>query len=595
MLRVCHLSIQSLYHTDKPPLLHDLSLSLAQGQTLALVGESGSSKSLSSLALLGLLPSSLAATGSASLGDRPLPLRHQGAYADRTHEHLWRDLRGTHIGMVFQEPMTALNPLHTIGRQLGESLRMVGAPKSHQDECLHSLLTQVSLTKALLSRYPHELSGGQRQRVLIAMALAQSPKVLIADEPTTALDVNLRHDILSLLNRLKDTHGMALLLISHDLNLVRQYADDVIVLRQGQVVETASADALFANPTADYTRTLIHQDFGTPLPVKSTTPLLHVDALTVAYPAQRNWLGQIKSYQNALCDIGFDLPAGTALGIIGESGSGKTTLALALTQLITHRAKSTGQALLHLDAAHSAPHIALADSPKGDLSSQAQQASQTCLSSSHSGQHHSSQAYPEPVCPKLNLSTVALNLITLPKSALKRLRQQVQMVFQDPYASLNPRFTVCELIEEGLLVQGMRPTSRLDAVRTMLAVVGLDDSHLHRYPHEMSGGQRQRVALARALVLRPKLIILDEPTSALDTQTQLAMVTLLRDIQSKFGISYLIISHDLAVIQALCHSLIVLKDGQIIEAGDSQRIFTNPQHHDTKLLLGQALNQPAKT
>ncbi|MER2011974.1 MAG: dipeptide ABC transporter ATP-binding protein [Psychrobacter alimentarius] len=513
-------------------LVDQLSYELRQGQTLAIVGESGSGKSIASLALLGLLPENLTIRGEVQLasysGMAALPI----ANSSERNASL-RAVRGQRIGMVFQEPMTALNPLHTVAKQIAESLRLSGVPrKSWRDQSI-ALLDDVNITDPAdkLKRYPHELSGGQRQRVMIAMALAQQPDILIADEPTTALDVTLQHEILELLDDLKHQHNMAMVLISHDLNLVRRYSDEVIVMRQGQTIEQGLTAAVFNQPQAEYTRTLIQQDFGQALMLRTDeqsqhATVLQVNHLQVQFPIEKGLFGGTKRWFDAVKDVNMSLKKGQALGIVGESGSGKTTIALALSQLLSNQARVSGQIQIN-------------------------------------GQEIS----------------------TLSKKALRTFRSQIQMVFQDPFASINPRMTVLQIVEEGLLVQGVDKAARQQAVMDSLATVHLPVEFAQRYPHELSGGQRQRVALARALIMKPSLLILDEPTSALDSTTQVTVVKLLREIQEKLHISYVFISHDLKVVRALCQQVMVLKDGTCVESGDTEDIFNKPQHPYAKKLL----------
>jgi len=508
-------------------LVEDLSFELQKGKTLAIVGESGSGKSISSLALLGLLPTSLNISGKAQLTEvGALPIDDAN-----NHEKLFKNIRGRRIGMIFQEPMTALNPLHTVGKQITESLKLTGIPKANWRKQTLNLLTDVQINNPSdkLSRFPHELSGGQRQRVMIAMALAQNPDILIADEPTTALDVTLQHEILALLNRLKAERQLAMVLISHDLNLVRRYSDDVIVMRQGRVVESGSTQDIFSNPKADYTRALINQDFGQALTITDeSNPVLTVENLSVRYPIEKRFFGGVKLWFEAVKDLTFSLLQGQALGIVGESGSGKTTTALALCRLLSNQAKIDGQIYVHNQ-----------------------------------------------------------DIMALSKSELRKFRSQIQMVFQDPFASINPRMTVLQIIEEGLIAQGIDKNTRQLQVIDSLQTVQLPADFIHRYPHELSGGQRQRVALARALIMKPKLIVLDEPTSALDSSTQVTVVKLLRDIQQHFGISFVMISHDLNVVRALCQSILVLKDGVCVETGKTEAVFNHPKHEYTQALLQQ--------
>ena len=512
-------------------LVDKLSYELRQGQTLAIVGESGSGKSIASLALLGLLPDNLTVSGEVQLADATgiatLPVTN-----DRARNAALQSVRGQRIGMVFQEPMTALNPLHTVGKQIAESLRLSGVAKKQWREKSIALLDDVNITNPAdkLNRYPHELSGGQRQRVMIAMALAQQPDILIADEPTTALDVTLQHEILALLDNLKRQHNMAMILISHDLNLVRRYSDEVIVMRQGQTIEQGQTAAVFSQPKADYTRSLIKQDFGQALSLfddESQLPIvLQVSNLQVKFPIEKSLFGGTKRWFDAVKDVDMTLQKGQALGIVGESGSGKTTIALALSQLLSNQAHISGQIMIN-------------------------------------GQ----------------------DITALSKRELRTFRSQIQMVFQDPFASINPRMTVMQIVEEGLLVQGVNKAQRQQAVMDSLATVHLPADFAQRYPHELSGGQRQRVALARALIMQPSLLILDEPTSALDSTTQVTVVSLLREIQQKLQVSYVFISHDLKVVRALCQHIVVLKDGVCIEFGRSEDVFNNPQHPYAQQLL----------
>ena len=521
----------SIANTLGVPLVDKLSYELRQGQTLAIVGESGSGKSIASLALLGLLPDSLTVTGDVQLADVTgmvtLPVAN-----NKARNAALRSIRGQHIGMVFQEPMTALNPLHTVGKQIAESLHLSGVAKKQWREKSIALLNDVNINDPAdkLNRYPHELSGGQRQRVMIAMALAQQPDILIADEPTTALDVTLQHEILELLDNLKCQHNMAMILISHDLNLVRRYSDDVIVMRQGHTIEQGQTAAVFSQPKADYTRSLIKQDFGQALDLfadSSKQPtVLQVSNLQVQFPIEKSLFGGTKRWFDAVKDVDMTLQKGQALGIVGESGSGKTTIALALSQLLSNQARVSGQIMVN-------------------------------------GQ----------------------DITALSKRDLRTFRSQIQMVFQDPFASINPRMTVMQIVEEGLLVQGVNKVERQQAVIDSLATVHLPLAFAQRYPHELSGGQRQRVALARALIMRPSLLILDEPTSALDSTTQVTVVSLLREIQEKLQVSYVFISHDLKVVRALCQHMMVIKDGVCIESGRSEDVFNNPKHPYAQQLL----------
>ena len=497
-------------------LVDGLNLSVDPAQIHAIVGESGSGKSISMLALLGLLPDSLHISGHVELGGEPLPS------FDERDSKAWRQVRGARIAMVFQEPMTALSPLHKIGKQIKESAAQVGLSKAAQNQRCLKLLKDVGLTSDLIDRYPYELSGGQRQRVLIAMALAQEPELIIADEPTTALDVTLQEGILELLRAICVERGLGLVLISHDLRLVAQFADQITVMQRGLVVESGPAEQVFHAPEHPYTRELIDQDFGAPVKVNpEAKSVLSAKDLSVTYGKPKGWFRPSTEHA-ALEPMSFNLKAGYTLGVVGESGSGKTSLALALTRLI----ESSGQ-----------------------------------------------------------ISVGGKRIDTLKGGALRAARKDFQMVFQDPFASLNPRLSVLEALSEGL---GTDSSSARTQVEAALTEVKLLSDFADRYPHELSGGQRQRVALARALIMKPKVLILDEPTSALDRTTQVVVTELLREIQLKHQIAYVFVSHDLSVVKALSHDLIVLKDACVVEAGSADQLFSQPEHHYTKRLMSAA-------
>lgn len=529
LLMVSNLSITHRHQV----LVNDLNFQLAESETLAIVGESGSGKSLSSLALLGLLSDNLEIKGRVELkGIGELPVTQPDNKISRTQRELaFKQIRGSKIAMVFQEPMTALNPLHTVEHQIAESLRLAAVPKSQIKSQTIQLLRDVNINdpESKLVRYPHELSGGQRQRVMIAMALAQRPEILIADEPTTALDVSLQHEILELLNGLKQRHGMAMILISHDLNLVRRYSDNITVMQQGKVVEKGNSEALFNNPKSPYTQLLIGQNFGQPLQTNKTSeaqPHIEVKQLSIDFPQQKSVFGRVSKWNQAVKSLSFIVNKGTALGIVGESGSGKTTIALALCRLLSHQAKVSG---------------------------------------------------------KIIVNEVDVN--SLSKKDLRKFRSNIQMVFQDPFASINPRFNVMQIIEEGLLINRENKAKRHKAVFDALKTVNLPADLAYRYPHELSGGQRQRVALARALIMRPKVILLDEPTSALDSSTQVGVVQLLRNIQQQYEITYIFISHDLNVVRALCQDIMVIRAGECVEYATNEALFNSPQHPYSKLLI----------
>lgn len=516
LLSVKHLSITSGHQV----LVEDLSFELKAGQTLAIVGESGSGKSISSLALLGLLPDSLTVNGQVKLSGNALL---------KQNETQWRQIRGKKIAMIFQEPMTALNPLHKVEKQIGEMLKVVGLSKIQVRQRVIELLNQVGIPEPeqKLSRYPHELSGGQRQRVMIAMALAQDPEILIADEPTTALDVTLQAQVLNLLKSLQASRNMAMVLISHDLNLVRRYSDDVIVMQLGQVKEQGNTEQIFSNPQNIYTKHLLDQNFGQAITVDQSMLMLELQQVAVRFPIKTGLLNRITSYVEAVEPLDLTVMQGESVGIVGESGSGKTSLALALARLI----KSDGKIILNQN-----------------------------------------------------------RLDHLNENQLRPLRPQFQMVFQDPFGSLNPRLTIEHIIGEGAARLIPHQVDRRRAVEDVLQKVELPANFADRYPHQLSGGQRQRVALARALIMKPKLMILDEPTSALDRTTQRALVSLLRKLQQDEQISYVFISHDLAVIRALCQRVMVLRHGKVMEMQTTDNLFNAPQTNYTKALIDAALH-----
>ncbi|WP_291356295.1 ABC transporter ATP-binding protein [Acinetobacter sp. UBA3106] len=511
LLSVQHLNIRQAEHV----LVDDLNFQLHAGETVALVGESGSGKSISSLALLGLLPSTLKIKGQALFGQ-------QNLLSLKTEQ--LRQIRGHKIAMIFQEPMTALNPLHRVEKIIGETLLLQGWSKQKTRARIIELLKDVGIPdpEDKLRRYPHELSGGQRQRVMIAMALALDPDILIADEPTTALDVTLQAQILHLLKSLQQSRNMAMILISHDLNLVRRYADQVIVLNKGKVEEQGSVAEIFKNPKQAYTRDLLNHDFGEAIQIAEAPNLLALHKVAVKFPVKQGLLNRVKDYFVAVEPLDLQLMQGESIGIVGESGSGKSSLALAITRLI----KSDGEIVL-----------------------------------------------------------LGTDLNRCNEKQLRPLRAEFQIVFQDPFSSLNPRLNVEQTIGEGLGLKKLSVTEISQRIDEALEKVELPISFRTRYPHELSGGQRQRVALARALVLRPKLLILDEPTSALDRTTQRAIVKLLRRLQQEHQISYLFISHDLQVVKALCQKVLVLRRAQVMEFQSTEQLFLNPQTEYTRQLI----------
>jgi microcin C transport system ATP-binding protein len=500
-------------------VVHGLDLDIRRGECLALVGESGSGKSVTAHSILRLLPGTKVSTNGT--------IHFEGQDLVGASEKQLRTLRGNRIAMIFQEPMTSLNPLHTVEKQIGEVLAVhKGLGGKAARARVLELLEMVGIREPgkRLKAYPHQLSGGQRQRVMIAMALANEPDLLIADEPTTALDVTVQQKILELLRDLQARLGMSLLLISHDLNLVRRIAQRVCVMRGGEIVEQADCETLFEHPQHPYSRLLIEAEpSGRPVPVMFDQFLLTVDDLRVWFPLPKPLFKREREYIKAVDGVSFDLLKGKTLGIVGESGSGKSTL---------------GQAILRLVDCQGSVRFA---------------GTQLTLQS---------------------------------QDAMRPLRRQLQVVFQDPFGSLSPRMSVEQIIAEGLLTHNIgTPAEREQAVIRVLQEVGLDPETRHRYPHEFSGGQRQRISIARALVLEPALILLDEPTSALDRTVQKQIIELLRSLQIRHGLTYLFISHDLAVVHALAHDLIVIRNGRVVEQGPARRIFAAPQHPYTQELM----------
>jgi microcin C transport system ATP-binding protein len=501
------------------------SFYLDAGEIVALVGESGSGKSVSALSVLQLLPYPQASHPNGSI------LLHGEEMLGASKADL-QAIRGGEVGMIFQEPMTSLNPLHTVGKQIGETLRVhKGLTRGESRNKALDLLERVQLPdpNGKLDAYPHQLSGGQRQRVMIAMALANSPKLLIADEPTTALDVTIQASILDLLKELNRDMGMAILMISHDLGIVRRMARRVYVMNDGKVVETGPTEQLFTTPKHTYTNHLLNsRPSGRPAPLPAVTrEIISAQDMKVGYNIGKGWLGKSEQFI-AVQPMDFSVAAGETLAVVGESGSGKTSLGLATLKLIP----SSGR-----------------------------------------------------IC------YLGTNIQDLKPAALKNLRRNMQMVFQDPYGSLSPRLTVRDIVAEGLSVHERHLTpAEVDArVVEALQEVGLQASWMSRYPHEFSGGQRQRISLARAQVLRPDFIVLDEPTSALDMSVQSQIVELLRELQRKHQLAYLFISHDLAVVRALAHRVIVMKEGVVVEQGDARQIFEQPQTAYTQALLDAAV------
>lgn len=500
-----------------------ISFEIQQGEMLALVGESGSGKSLSAQSIMRLLPSHARYQGHILFAGEDL----LQATASRLQQ-----LRGSEIGIIFQEPMTSLNPLHTIEKQISENiLQHQAINKADAKQRTLELLHEVGIPEPQkrLNSYPHELSGGQRQRVMIAMALANNPKLLIADEPTTALDVTLQEQILQLLQTLQHKFGLAVLLISHDLSLVKRFAQRVAVMQQGLIVESNQTKTLFNSPQHHYTQLLLAAEpDGQAVPIAQDAPtLLRIDNLRLWFPIKKGFWQRIVDYVKAIDGLNLHLKVGETLGVVGESGSGKSTLAFAITRLVA--------------------------TTQGTIVFQGQ------------------------------------DLAALSQQQLRPLRKDLQIVFQDPYGSLSPRLSIGQIISEGLELLGLSQTEQEQRVIQALQDVELDPESRHRYPHEFSGGQRQRVAIARALVLQPKLLILDEPTSALDRTVQKQIVELLRQLQQQRGFACIFISHDLKVIKAMSHRVLVMHHGVVVESNDAQQLFEQPQHPYTQQLLKAAL------
>ncbi len=528
LLEVRNLSVSFFQEGVETRAVDDVDLDVGHGETVAIVGESGSGKSVTALSTVGLLPENADTTGS---------VRYRGQETVGADPEILRKLRGNDISFIFQEPMVSLNPLHTLEKQIAESLalhqKITGAEARERIiELLDS--TGIDNPESRLKCYPHLLSGGQRQRVMIAMALANRPDLLIADEPTTALDVTIQAQILELLNGLKATLGMSLLFITHDLNIVRSMADRVYVMKEGRVVESGPTSRIFESPEHPYTRLLLAAEpTGAPEPVnRKTEVVMDVSDLRVWFPIQRGVLRRTVSHVKAVNSATFAVRRGETVGIVGESGSGKTTLAMAALRLVS----STG-----------------------------------------------------------SIRFFDRDLQPLRSGDLRLIRRDMQVVFQDPFGSLSPRMTIEQIVSEGLEIHGAGlARSRRAATEKILEEVGIDPAMMERYPHEFSGGQRQRVAIARAMILKPKLVVLDEPTSALDRTVQAQIVDLLLELQQKYRLAYVFISHDLRVVRALSHKILVMKDGDVVEAGDAEDIFRNPSSDYSRQLLSAAFDLQAE-
>ncbi|MEX2455582.1 MAG: ABC transporter ATP-binding protein [Rhodospirillaceae bacterium] len=528
LLDVRDLSVSFGRGDSETRAVRHVSFDIRKGETVALVGESGSGKSVSALSILQLLPYPTAhhPSGSITLDGRELV----GAPSSTMQK-----IRGARIAIIFQEPLTSLNPLHTIEKQLGEILfvhKKMGRAAARAR--ILELLREVGLPEAedRLKSYPHQLSGGQRQRVMIAMSLANDPDLLIADEPTTALDVTIQAQILALLRRLQQERGMSILLITHDLGIVRKVSDRVCVMQDGEIVERGETESVFAAPQHDYTKLLLAAEpKGNPVPASPDAKVVLAAAgLRVWFPIRRGVLRRTVGHVKAVDGVDITVRAGHTVGVVGESGSGKTTLAMGLLRL----ERSEGA-----------------------------------------------------------ISFEGTRIDGFDWNEMRPLRREMQIVFQDPFSSLSPRLSVGQIIEEGLRVHGLAGANydeRREVVSRALTEVGLPPAAQDRYPHEFSGGQRQRIAIARAIVLKPKFVVLDEPTSALDMSVQAQIVDLLRDLQDRHGLAYLFISHDLKVIRALADELIVMKDGRVVEQGPAARIFDAPAEPYTRALIAAAFD-----
>jgi microcin C transport system ATP-binding protein len=528
LLDVRELSIAFAQGGERRTVVDRVSFRLEKGRALALVGESGSGKTVTAQAVVRLLPQPAASYPTGEIFFR-------GRDVLKMSDDELRAMRGAAVTMVFQEPMTSLNPLHTIERQVGEIIALHGRGAATPTRIVE-LLTEVGIVDPAqrLGAYPHQLSGGQRQRVMIAMALANRPDLLIADEPTTALDVTVQAQILTLLKDLQARLGMAMLFITHDLNIVRRIADDVLVMRQGQIVEAGETARVFADPRHPYTRALLAAEpKGDPPPADHAAPTVaSTDNLRVWFPIRRGFLRRTVAYVKAVDGVSLTIREGQTVGVVGESGSGKTTLGLAILRLI----RSQG---------------------------------------------------PIAYCGR---AIEGLN-----SKAMRPLRREMQVVFQDPYGSLSPRMSVAEIVEEGLVAQGtkMNAAERRRVAERALADTGLDPSTLDRYPHEFSGGQRQRIAIARAMALDPRFVVLDEPTSALDMSIQAQIVDLLRELQRRRNLAYLFISHDLRVVRALASEIVVMRRGKVVESGEARVLFRAPQDDYTRALFAAAFANEA--
>jgi len=515
---------------DGRKVLDGITFSISQGETFALVGESGSGKSLTSLAIMRLLPSSIDVCG----GDVLL----EGDSLFTLPEYRMQEIRGKKIAMIFQEPMSALNPVMRVGEQVAEVLKLhLRLSGSEAKERVYALFDEVSLPdpESTYHRYPHQLSGGQKQRVMIAMALACEPDLLIADEPTTALDVTVQAQVLALLERIKRTRGLSILFITHDMAVVSQMADTIAVMKEGQIVETADASRLFAAPSHPYTRRLLKDALGLSFSsrTKESVPLLEVEDLKIYFPIKKGLLQRTVGYVKAVDGVSLSIPKGRTLALVGESGSGKSTL---------------GEAIL-----------SLVPITEGSI--------------------------------RFN----GVDLSTLSGYQRRRYRQKIQVIFQDPFSALDPRMRIADILREGMesLGVGSQEREAQDVyLGELLEKVELDAAYLYRYAHEFSGGQRQRIGIARALAVKPELIICDEPTSALDVTVRAQVLTLLKRLQEETGVSYLFITHDLSIVPYIADEVAVMRQGKIVEQGSVKRVMETPAHPYTQTLLAAAPKLP---
>lgn len=520
---------------NQQSLISNVSFEITSGEIFALVGESGSGKSLTSLAIMRLLPEAL------QVSSGSIHLNHQDLFS--LPEYQMQKVRGRQVAMIFQEPMTSLNPVMKVGDQVAEMLKIhLGLNRKAARAKVVSLFNEVGIPdpEDRYDWYPHQLSGGQKQRVMIAMALACEPDLLIADEPTTALDVTIQAQVLNLLKKIRDDRGLAILFITHDMGVVNEIADHVAVMKEGEIVEQAETEHFFTNPQHPYTQKLLSdaipkREIFTEQDKNSVQSLLQVTDLKVYFPVKKGIFQRTVGHIKAVDGVSLSIPKGQTLALVGESGSGKTTI---------------GQAILKL-----------VDATAGQVNF------------------------------TLNQADAATNLIDLSEKAMKPFRKKVQVIFQDPFSALNPRMTINEIIREGMNSLRVGPTTRAgqdERIESLLVQVGLLPEHKYRYPHEFSGGQRQRIGIARALAVEPELIICDEPTSALDVSVRAQVLALLKDLQQTYQMSYLFITHDLSIVPSIAHHVAVMQAGKIVEQGLVEDVMQNPQHDYTQRLLASA-------